>query len=332
MVLDSLHRPLQDLRLSVTDRCNFRCTYCMPKEIFGRDHTFLPKSDILTFEELARTARLFAVLGVSKVRITGGEPLLRRDLPKLIAMIAAVEGINDLTLTTNASALVPQAKPLRDAGLNRITVSLDSLNDDIFRSMNDVDFPVGRVLEGIEAAKAAGFQTIKVNMVVKRGLNDQEIIPMLRHFAGSGVVLRFIEYMDVGTTNGWRMNDVVSLAEILQVIGLEFAIEPIEQSMTGLVARRYRHAEGEFGIIASVTQPFCQGCTRARVAADGQFYTCLFAEHGHDLRALLRSDLSDAAILQAIRAIWNARGDRYSEIRSQATTALPRTEMSKIGG
>ncbi len=329
---DTLGRPLHDLRLSVTDRCNFRCTYCMPKEIFGRDYAFLPKSDILSFEELARLARLFAGLGVSKVRLTGGEPLLRRDLPKLVAMLAAIEGIHDLTLTTNGSALSALAQPLRDAGLNRLTVSLDSLDDAIFRSMNDVDFPVARVLEGIDAALTAGFNPVKVNMVVKRGVNEQEIVPMLRHFAGTGVVLRFIEYMDVGTTNGWRMDDVVSASEILNRISGEFDIEPIEQELTGLVARRYRHEQGEFGIIASVTQPFCRGCTRARIAADGQFYTCLFASQGHDLRALLRSELSDEAITEAIRAIWTTRGDRYSELRSAATTALPKAEMSKIGG
>jgi cyclic pyranopterin phosphate synthase len=332
MVLDALHRPLQDLRLSVTDRCNFRCTYCMPKEVFGRDHAFLPKSDILSFEELARIARLFAGLGVSKVRVTGGEPLLRRDLPKLIEQLAAIEGIDDLTLTTNASALAPLAKPLRAAGLNRITISLDSLDDSIFRSMNDVDFPVARVLEGIDAALAAGFAPVKVNMVVKRGVNEHEILPMLRHFAGTGVIVRFIEFMDVGSTNGWRMDEVVSASEMLQLIGREFTVEPVAQSMTGLVARQYRHAQGQFGIIASVTQPFCQGCTRARIAADGQFYTCLFASTGHDLRALLRSDLSDEAITTAVRAMWTVRGDRYSELRSAATTALPKAEMSKIGG
>lgn len=332
MVADSLHRPLQDLRLSVTDRCNFRCTYCMPKEIFGRDHAFLPKSDILTFEELARVARLFARLGVNKIRVTGGEPLLRRDLPRLIEMLAAIDGITDLTLTTNGSALAALAKPLRQAGLQRLTVSLDSLDEATFRSMNDVDFPVARVLEGIEAAVSEGFSPVKVNMVVKRGVNEHEVVSMLKHFSGTGVVVRFIEFMDVGSTNGWRLDDVVSAAEMLRVIGREFEVAPLAQEMTGLVARRYQHPGGEFGIIASVTQPFCQGCTRARVAADGQFYTCLFASTGHDLRALLRSGLDDEALRMAIREIWKARNDRYSEIRSAETTAMPKAEMSKIGG
>lgn len=332
MVLDTLQRPLRDLRLSVTDRCNFRCTYCMPKEVFGRDHAFLPKSDILSFEELARVARIFVSLGVTKIRVTGGEPLLRRDLPKLIGMLAAIESLDDLTLTTNGSALAAQAKDLRTAGLQRITVSLDSLNEEVFSAMNDVDFPLSRVLEGIDAALSAGLAPLKVNMVVKRGVNEHEVVPMLNHFAGTGVVVRFIEYMDVGTTNGWRMEDVVSAAEMRQMIERELGCEPIEQEMTGMVARRYRHAGGEFGIIASVTQAFCRGCTRARVAADGQFYTCLFASHGHDLRALLRSELSDEAIAHVVRSVWNARNDRYSEIRSDETTRLARAEMSRIGG
>ena len=332
MVADSLHRPLQDLRLSVTDRCNFRCTYCMPKEIFGRDHAFLPKADILSFEELARVARLFARLGVNKVRVTGGEPLLRRDLPRLIEMLAAIDGITDLTLTTNGSALAALAKPLRQAGLQRLTVSLDSLDEATFRSMNDVDFPVSRVLEGIDAAVAEGFSPVKVNMVVKRGVNEHEVVSILKHFSGTGVVVRFIEFMDVGSTNGWRLDDVVSAAEMLRLIAREFEVAPVAQDLTGLVARRYQYPGGEFGIIASVTQPFCQGCTRARVAADGQFYTCLFASTGHDFRALLRSGLDDEALLMAIREIWKARNDRYSEIRSAETTAMPKAEMSKIGG
>lgn len=329
---DSLGRPLRDLRLSVTDRCNFRCTYCMPKEVFGRDHAFLPKSEILTFEELTRAARLFAGLGVNKLRLTGGEPLLRRDLPTLISMLSQIEGIDDLTLTTNGSALASLARPLREAGLNRITVSLDSLNDDVFRSMNDVSFPVERVLEGIDAARAAGFDQIKVNMVVKRGVNEAEIVPMLHHFAGTGTIVRFIEYMDVGTTNGWRLDDVVPASEMLALINKDFTIHPVAQDLTGLVARRYQHAQGEFGIIASVTQPFCGGCTRARVAADGQFYTCLFAAHGHDLRALLRGGLSDEAVTSALKALWTTRGDRYSELRTAATAPSRKAEMSKIGG
>ena len=304
----------------------------MPKEIFGRDHAFLPKADILSFEELARVARLFARLGVSKVRVTGGEPLLRRDLPRLIEMLAEIDGITDLTLTTNGSALAALAKPLRAAGLQRLTVSLDSLDEATFRSMNDVDFPVARVLEGIEAAVGAGFSPVKVNMVVKRGVNEHEVVSMLKHFSGTGVVLRFIEFMDVGSTNGWRLDDVVPASEMLRMIGEEFDVAPMTQDLTGLVARRYLYSGGEFGIIASVTQPFCRGCTRARVAADGQFYTCLFASTGHDLRALLRSGLDDEALLMAIREIWKARDDRYSEIRSSVTTALPKAEMSKIGG
>ena len=329
---DSLGRPLRDLRLSVTDRCNFRCTYCMPKEVFGRDHAFMPKSEILTFEELTRAARLFAGLGVNKLRLTGGEPLLRRDLPTLISMLSQIEGIDDLTLTTNGSALASLARPLREAGLNRITVSLDSLNDDVFQSMNDVSFPVERVLEGIDAARAAGFDQIKVNMVVKRGVNEAEIVPMLHHFAGTGTIVRFIEYMDVGTTNGWRLDDVVPASEMLALINKDFTIHPVAQDLTGLVARRYQHEHGEFGIIASVTQPFCGGCTRARVAADGQFYTCLFAAHGHDLRALLRGGLSDEAVTHALKALWTTRGDRYSELRTAATAPSRKAEMSKIGG
>lgn len=304
----------------------------MPKEIFGRDHAFLPKADILSFEELARVARLFARLGVNKVRVTGGEPLLRRDLPRLIEMLAAIDGITDLTLTTNGSALAALAKPLRQAGLQRLTVSLDSLDEATFRSMNDVDFPVSRVLEGIDAAVAEGFSPVKVNMVVKRGVNEHEVVSILKHFSGTGVVVRFIEFMDVGSTNGWRLDDVVSAAEMLRLIAREFEVAPVAQDLTGLVARRYQYPGGEFGIIASVTQPFCQGCTRARVAADGQFYTCLFASTGHDLRALLRSGLDDEALLMAIREIWKARNDRYSEIRSAETTAMPKAEMSKIGG
>jgi cyclic pyranopterin phosphate synthase len=332
MVNDALQRPLHDLRLSVTDRCNFRCTYCMPKEIFGRDHAFLPKSEILTFEELARVARIFTSLGVSKLRVTGGEPLLRRNLPGLIEQLAAIPGIEDIALTTNGSALASLAKPLRDAGLRRITVSLDSLDETTFRSMNDVDFPVARVLEGIDAALSAGLAPLKVNVVVKRGVNDHEVVPMLKHFAGTGVVVRFIEFMDVGTTNGWRLDDVVSAAEMLKAIEHELGCEPVAQESTGLVARRYRHAGGEFGIIASVTQPFCRGCTRARVSADGQFYTCLFASHGHDLRTLLRSDLSDEAVANVVRTIWGARNDRYSEIRSDETPRMAKAEMSHIGG
>jgi cyclic pyranopterin phosphate synthase len=331
---DTLGRRMHDLRLSVTDRCNFRCTYCMPKEAFGRDHAFLPKSEILTFEELTRISRIFVGLGVEKIRVTGGEPLLRRDLPKLIEMLAAIDGLKDLTLTTNGSALANLAKPLREAGLKRITVSLDALDDIVFRAMNDVDFPVARVLEGLDAAMEAGFDPIKINMVVKRGVNDHEIVPMARRFSGPHYILRFIEFMDVGNTNGWRMDDVVPASEIVSTINREFSLEAMPPNYTGEVARRFRHADGggEIGIISSVTQPFCRSCTRARISAEGQLFTCLFANHGHDLRALLRSDLGDAAIAKAISAIWTTRDDRYSELRSSATTHEPRVEMSRVGG
>ena len=331
---DTLGRRMHDLRLSVTDRCNFRCTYCMPKEAFGRDHPFLPKSEILSFEELARISRIFVGLGVEKIRVTGGEPLLRRDLPKLIEMLAAIDGLKDLTLTTNGSALASMARPLRDAGLKRITVSLDALADPVFRAMNDVDFPVARVLEGIDAALAAGFDPVKINMVVKRGVNEHEVVPMARRFRSPHYILRFIEFMDVGNTNGWRMDDVVPASEIVSTISREFALEALPPNYAGEVARRFRHADsgGEIGIISSVTQPFCHSCTRARISAEGQLYTCLFGAHGHDLRALLRSDLDDAAVAKTISAIWTARDDRYSELRSTATTHEPKVEMSKVGG
>jgi cyclic pyranopterin phosphate synthase len=333
-VTDTLNRPLHDLRLSVTDRCNFRCTYCMPKEVFGRHYAFLPKGEILSFEELARLARVFVSLGVEKIRLTGGEPLLRRDLPTLIEMLAAIDGLRDLTLTTNGSALAALARPLRQAGLKRVTVSLDALDDATFRAMNDVDFPVARVLEGIDAALEAGFSPVKVNMVVKRGVNEQEILPMVRRFSGPGYILRFIEYMDVGATNGWRMDQVVSAAEIVQTINREFPLEALVPNYAGEVAQRFCHRDGggEIGVIASVTQPFCLGCTRARVTADGGLHTCLFSQHGHDLRALLRGGLSDDAVRMAVGRIWEARNDRYSELRSTATSGLPKAEMSKLGG
>lgn len=331
---DTLGRRMHDLRLSVTDRCNFRCTYCMPKESFSRDHAFLPKNEILSFEELARVARLFVGLGVEKIRVTGGEPLLRRDLPKLIEMLAGIDGLRDLTLTTNGSALTTLARPLRDAGLRRLTVSLDALDDLVFRAMNDVDFPVSRVLEGIDAALAAGFAPVKVNMVVKRDVNDQQIVPMARRFSGPDYILRFIEYMDVGNTNAWRMDDIVSADEIIRRISIELPLEPLPPNYAGEVAARFRHAGGggEIGIISSVTRPFCRDCTRARVSAEGKLYTCLFAGHGHDLRTLLRSDLDDSAIAKAIAAIWSARDDRYSELRSSATPPASKVEMSRVGG
>ncbi len=332
-LVDTLGRPVRDLRISVTDRCNFRCVYCMPKEVFGRDYPFLPRTELLTFEEIERLARMFAGLGVEKIRITGGEPLVRRDLETLVGMLARIDGL-DLTLTTNGALLARKAQALRDAGLKRITISLDSLDDEVFRAMNDVDFPVGRVLDGIDAALAAGLEPVKVNVVVKRGLNEDGILPMARHFRGTGVVLRFIEYMDVGHTNGWRLDDVVPAAEIVAAIGAELPLEPVEPAYRGEVANRWRYVDGsgEIGVISSVTQPFCGDCTRARLSADGKVYTCLFAVQGHDLRALLRDGASDEELSATIAAVWRARTDRYSELRSAATVDLPKVEMSYIGG
>ena len=332
-VLDTLRRPLRDLRISVTDRCNFRCVYCMPKEVFGRDYPFLPRAELLTFEEIERLARVFAAHGVQKVRLTGGEPLLRRDLEVLVGMLARIPGL-DLTLTTNGALLPRKAQALADAGLGRITVSLDSLDDATFRRMNDVDFPVDRVLAGIEAAQAAGLDPVKVNVVVKRGLNEDDVLPLVRAFRGTGVILRFIEFMDVGATNGWRLEDVVPAAEIVAAIDAEFPLEPLEPSYRGEVARRYRYRDGggQIGVIASVTQPFCGDCTRARISAEGTLYTCLFAARGHDLRALLRGGASDEELDAAVAAIWRGRSDRYSELRTAETSGLPRVEMSYIGG
>jgi cyclic pyranopterin phosphate synthase len=330
---DRLKRPLRDLRISVTDRCNFRCVYCMPKEVFGKDYPFLERREILTFEEIARLARVFRGLGVEKIRLTGGEPLVRRRLEQLIEMLARIPGL-DLTLTTNGSLLKRQARALKDAGLQRITVSLDSLDDAVFQRMNDVDFPVAGVLEGIEAAAAAGLAPIKINMVVKRGENDDSILPMARFFRGTGHILRFIEYMDVGHTNGWRMDDVVTAREIVERIGSEMPLEPVDPNYPGEVAERwrYRDGSGEIGVIASVTQAFCRDCTRIRLSTEGKLYTCLFATAGHDLRALLRGGASDAEIHAAVSGIWSTRADRYSEIRTAQTTRLPKIEMSYIGG
>jgi cyclic pyranopterin phosphate synthase len=332
MPLDRLGRPLRDLRISVTDRCNFRCTYCMPKEVYGRSYRFLPRAELLTFEEIERLARLFASQGVEKVRLTGGEPLLRREVEKLVAMLARVPGL-DLTMTTNGALLPQKARALAAAGLTRITVSLDSLDDDVFRAMNDVDFPVERVLAGIEAAAAAGLP-VKVNMVVKRGINEGSVVPMARFFHGSGHTLRFIEYMDVGHTNGWRLDDIVPASEILAAVQAELPLEPVEPGYRGEVARRWRYRDGggEIGVIASVTQPFCGDCTRARLSADGSLYTCLFATKGHDFRARLRSGSSDDEIAAAIAAVWGRRTDRYSELRTAATARLNKVEMSYIGG
>jgi len=331
--LDTFKRPLRDLRVSVTDRCNFRCVYCMPKEVFGKDFQFLPRGEILSFEEIERLVRVFVGLGVQKVRLTGGEPLVRRNIERLVEMLAKVSDL-DLTLTTNGSLLAGKARALRDAGLKRVTVSLDSLDDEVFKSMNDVDFPVARVLEGMDAAEAAGLAPIKVNMVVKRGLNEQSILPMARHFRGTGRILRFIEYMDVGSSNGWRLDDVVSAREIVATIDRELPLEPVEKNYPGEVAERwrYRDGSGEIGVIASVTQAFCADCTRARLSADGSLYTCLFATQGHDLRGLVRSDATDAQIADSIAAIWTARDDRYSELRSEETAGLKKIEMSFIGG
>jgi cyclic pyranopterin phosphate synthase len=329
---DTLRRPLRDLRVSITDRCNFRCVYCMPKEVYGRDFAFLPRRDLLTFEEIARLARVFAGLGVEKIRLTGGEPLIRRDVERLVEMLAAIPEL-DLTLTTNGSLLVKKAQALKDAGLRRITVSLDSLDDAVFRTMNDVDFPVQLVLDGIEAAAAAALP-VKVNVVVKRGVNEASVLPMARHFRERGHVVRFIEYMDVGHTNDWALDDVVPAAEILAAIDDELPLEPLPPRYPGEVAERYRYRDGsgEVGVITSVTRPFCGACTRARLSAEGSLYTCLFATAGHDLRALVRGEASDEALTQAVREIWRVRDDRYSEIRSAATRDLPKVEMSYIGG
>jgi GTP 3',8-cyclase len=333
LLQDALGRSVRDLRISVTDRCNFRCVYCMPKEVYGRDYRFLERRELLTFEEIERLTRAFAALGVAKVRLTGGEPLVRRELEHLVKMLAGVPGL-DLTLTTNGSLLPRKAQSLADAGLRRVTVSLDSLDDEVFRAMNDVDVPVERVLAGIEAAAAAGLAPVKVNMVVKRGVNDDSVLPMARYFRGTGHILRFIEYMDVGHTNGWRLDDVVPVAEIVSAIDASLPLEPVEPNYPGEVARRYRYADGsgEIGVIASVTQPFCGACTRARLSAEGRLYTCLFATKGHDLRALLRGGATDDELQEAIAAVWRSRSDRYSELRSAETVDLPKVEMSYIGG
>ena len=330
--VDTLGRNVRDLRISVTDRCNFRCTYCMPKSVFGHEYRFMDRKELLTFEELERVARAFVALGVEKIRLTGGEPLLRKELEVLVGRLGAINGL-DLTLTTNASLLARKAEALRAAGLDRINVSLDSLDDATFRAMNDVDFPVARVLEGIEAAAAAGLP-VKVNAVVKRGVNDDGVVEMARHFRGTGHSLRFIEYMDVGATNGWRLDDVVPAAEIVERIDSAFPLEPVEAAYRGEVAQRFRYRDGagEIGVIASVTQPFCGDCTRARISAEGKLYTCLFAVRGTDLRALLRGGATDEELRDAIAAVWTRRTDRYSEIRTERTTELPRIEMSYIGG
>ena len=331
--LDTLGRPLHDLRISVTDRCNFRCVYCMPKEIFGKDYQFLPRAEILTFEEIERLVRIFVSLGVQKIRLTGGEPLVRRDLERLVEKLAKI-GDLDLTLTTNGSLLSQKARILAEAGLRRVTVSLDSLDDATFKRMNDSDFPVAKVLAGIEAAKDAGLAPIKINMVTKRGVNESSIVPMARYFKGTGMTLRFIEFMDVGSTNGWRLDDVVPARDIVAMIDREMPLEPVQAGYRGEVAARYRYRDGggEIGVISSVTQPFCADCTRARLSADGSLYTCLFATQGHDLRALVRSGATDDEITHAIAAVWTERTDRYSDLRSEQTAGLHKIEMSFIGG
>ena len=328
---------MRDLRVSVTDRCNFRCPYCMPAEIFGEKYAFLPRSEILTFEEITRLARLFAGLGVTKIRVTGGEPLLRRELETLITQLSRIEGVTDLTLTTNGYLLPEKARTLKEAGLKRITVSLDALDDGVFKQMNGRGYTVDRVLGAIREAETAGFYPIKINAVVQRGVNDHTLVDLARHFHGTGHVVRFIEYMDVGNRNGWELDQVVPAAEILQRIHAEMPLEPVEPNYRGEVARRYRYCDGggEIGIIASVTQPFCGDCTRARLSTDGKLYTCLFASRGADLRAPLRDGASDAELRELIRQVWGHREDRYSEIRTLETpeaNPLPRVEMYQIGG
>jgi GTP 3',8-cyclase len=336
--LDRLGRALRDLRISVTDRCNFRCPYCMPSEVFGRDYQFLPRDEILSYEEIHRLASVFVGLGVRKLRITGGEPTVRRGLPELVAMLAGLRTPDgepvDLAMTTNGSALRALARPLADAGLRRITVSLDSLDDEVFRRMNGVDMPVTKVLDGIDAAVAAGLVPIKINVVLKRGENEDGILPLAGWARDAGHVLRFIEYMDVGTTNGWRLDEVVPAAEVVDVIGREWPLQPADAGYRGEVAERWRYADGrgEIGVIASVTRPFCGDCTRARISAEGKLYTCLFSAVGHDLRDSVRSGESDEALAALVAGIWAGRDDRYSERRAAATERLPKIEMFALGG
>lgn len=332
-LLDTLERPLRDLRISVTDRCNFRCSYCMPKELFGREHPFLPRQELLSFEEITRLTHIFKHLGVKKIRLTGGEPLLRKQVERLVSNLAQIPGL-ELSMTTNASLLPQKARLLKESGLGRVSISLDSLDDEVFKVMNDVDAPVEVVLEGIRSAEEVGLTPIKINMVVKRGINEHSILPMVEHFRGSGHILRFIEFMDVGSTNGWRLNDVVPVAEILRRINIVYPLEPIEPNYIGEVARRYRYADGqgEIGMIASVTQPFCGDCSRARLSADGKLFLCLFAVEGVDLKTILRQGASDDELRDVIEEVWHSRGDRYSEMRSEATQDLPKVEMSYIGG
>lgn len=333
-VTDQLGRALRDLRLSVTDRCNFRCRYCMPRELFGADHAFLPRAELLDFDEMTRLVRLFADLGVVKVRLTGGEPLVRRDLATLVAKIAAVPGIQDVALTTNGSLLAAQARDLRAAGLTRLTVSLDTLDPQTFTQIADVATPLSQVLDGIAAARAAGFAPLKLNTVLKRGVNEDAILDLVAFAREHGDVIRFIEYMDVGRTNGWRGDEVVPVADVLATVSAVYPVEPVDPAYPGEVAARYRFADGrgELGLIGSVTRPFCRSCTRARVTAIGEIYTCLFGARGHDLRALLRGGATDEEIAATLRGIWGARDDRYSELRSQLGGSAERAEMSYLGG
>jgi cyclic pyranopterin phosphate synthase len=332
--LDTRGRPITDLRISVTDRCNFRCIYCMPRTVFGRDFEFLPRAELLTFEEITRVATVFVGLGVRKIRVTGGEPLVRKGIEDLIGRLAAIPDLQDVALTTNGSLLAGKAAELARAGLNRVTVSLDALDDHVFKRMNDADFPVAKVLAGIDAARAAGLGPIKVNMVVRRGVNDGEIEAMCEYFRASGDTLRFIEYMDVGSTNGWRLDDVVPAADIVSRISRRWPLEPLDPTVKGEVASRYRYLDGagEIGIISSVTRPFCATCVRARLSAKGELFTCLFANQGHDLRDIIRSGADDTELERVVAAIWRRRGDRYSEIRSALTSSSPKVEMSYIGG
>ena len=332
--LDTLGRPVRDLRISVTDRCNFRCTYCMPKEVFGRDYEFLTREALLSFEEIERVARSFVRHGVRKLRLTGGEPLMRKGIDDLIARLALIPDVEDLALTTNGASLGRKAQDLAAAGLHRVTVSLDSMDDTVFMAMNDVGFGVQTVLDGITAASEAGLAPIKINMVVKRGVNDGSILDMAGNFKGSGHTLRFIEYMDVGTTNGWRLDDVVPAREIVEMLDQEFGIEPVDSSYRGEVAQRWRYRDGtgEVGVIASVSQPFCGDCTRARLSAEGVVYTCLFATGGTDLRQVLRAGASDEMLDEVVSGLWVNRADRYSETRSSQTAGLQKVEMSYLGG
>ena len=332
--VDSFGRPLRDLRISVTDRCNFRCTYCMPREVFGPGFQFLQRDALLTYEEITRLTRIFVAHGVEKIRITGGEPLVRRDLDTLIREINDIPGVRDITLTTNGSLLRAQARKLAEAGLQRITVSLDALDDETFMAMNDAGVPVSVVLEGIAAAQEAGLAPIKVNAVVKRGVNDHAIVDLARHFRGTGVIVRFIEFMDVGATNGWQMEHVVPAREVIERIDAVFPVEPVDPNYPGEVAKRWRYRDGagEIGVITSITQPFCGACTRARLSPEGELYTCLFGTRGHDLRAFLRNGATDKEISDFLGTVWRARDDRYSEIRSSETVGLKKVEMSHIGG